>query len=80
MIFINKGRKIDTDGIKGRLNQVMREKKLSQYDVATMTGIGRAMIGHLSTGDRGFSLEIAGKICKGLDIDFIWFITGVKIK
>lgn len=80
MKFINKGNKIDTDGIMARFNQVLIDKGLSQYDVADMTDVTRAMIGHLSTGRRGFNIEIACKICKGLDIDFIWFITGVKVK
>lgn len=79
MIFKNKGKVIDTDGIRGRLRWVMVDLNLSQYDVADKTGIDRAIISHLCTGRTSFSLEIACKICKGLDIDFIWFITGVKI-
>ena len=80
MKFMSNKRYIDTDNIASRLNQVMIEQGLSQYDVSRATGLTRAMVGHLCTGKRGFRVETCTVICKALDIDIIWFITGLKDK
>jgi plasmid maintenance system antidote protein VapI len=78
--FYNKKRFIDTDTMSIRFAQVLEEKGLNSYTAEPIIGKTRAMIEHLATGRRKFTIETACEVCKALDIDVIWFITGFKIK
>ena len=79
MYFINKGRMIDTDSMAKRLEGVLLERDISTHQAGRMIGKSGMMISKLINGKTGFTIDTACDICKALDIDFVWFITGLKI-
>jgi transcriptional regulator with XRE-family HTH domain len=53
--------------------------KLSQHDLAGMTGLSQPMINKLQRGEtlKGVAAASLLRIAKALDVDIAWFLTGV---
>ena len=78
MKFVNKGRKIDTE-VHRRFGQVLEQGGYSTYTAADMLGISRPAVQTYVDGSRKITIDMAAKICKTFDIDYVWFITGLKL-
>lgn len=79
MIFKNKGHIIDVSSIPQRLRFAIMELDISVREAASRCkGVSQPSLHHYCKGTRSLSIEVAAQICKDLDIDFIWLITGLK--
>jgi len=57
--------------MKNHLKKVLKEKKMSQYKLAQISGVSKSAIYFLSTGERlDITISSASKICKALDVKF----------
>lgn len=79
MKFINKGNRIDTDKIHKRFELIISQAGHSTYDAASILGISQPAIHTYCKGRRKITIEMAAKISKAYDIDFVWLITGLKL-
>lgn len=52
-----------------RLQQVRRERKLSQEALADLVGLHRAYMGHLEQGRRNFPIDTLYRLARALDVE-----------
>jgi transcriptional regulator with XRE-family HTH domain len=77
MRFISHGRMIDL--VQGpRLKKKRKELDLKAVEVAKMIDVDASMIVHVEAQRKNLSPEKAALLCQRLDIDFVWYFTGVE--
>lgn len=78
MKFISSGRVIDLD-VGKRVRKRRKELGLSTYQVKDLTGVPQSHISNIENGKKNPTMDCLVKIAKGLDMDFIELVTGVKL-
>ena len=61
-----------------RIRYLRTKKKLSQEDLALMSGVNKNYLSNLERGSRNPTLKLLEKICRGLDINLETLLKGIE--
>lgn len=55
--------------VRFRLNEILKERKLKQKDLAEKMGVAKQTVSRLTVGVRMIDLETLAKLCEALDVE-----------